>query len=322
MKDRENALRIINFDQPARVMMGVPVYGIAYFGCNHEGYQGGGHDVPVGTEWVDIWGTGWRKEQEGVMGFPWRFPLPEPAALRGYRWPDPDDERICAPIYRQAAAFPRDDRFLMGSHRNLLWEKAYKLVDMENLMVYFYTEPGFAREVLHRIMDFQLGIARHYLAVGVEFVRFSEDLGTQQALILGPDIIEEFLVPEYRRIFNLYRAAGVKIIFHTCGKVEPLLTFLMDLGVDVLNPVQATANDLAYVRRVTQGRMALEGGVSTHTVMTGPPERIAAEVREKIQLLGAQGGYFCLPDQSLPFPPEHRRAFTEAVAKYGSYPVV
>jgi hypothetical protein len=69
--------------------------------------------------------------------------------------------------------------------------------------------------------------------------------------------------------------------------------------------------------------MTLEGGVSTHTVMTGPPERIAAEVREEIRLLGAEGGYFCQPDQSLPFPTtDGRLQFTEAVAKYGRYPVV
>lgn len=72
------------------------------------------------------------------MGFPKGNPLAETGALRGYRWPDPDDERICAPIHEAARAFDRpDEQFLHGSHRDTLWEKSYMLVGMENMMDYF-----------------------------------------------------------------------------------------------------------------------------------------------------------------------------------------
>jgi len=82
------------------------------------------------------------------------------------------------------------DRFLAGSHRDTLWEKAYMLVGMEALMMYFLTEPEFVRDVLHHVTDFQLGIAQHYARLGVEFVALGDDLGTQLGPLLGPRIVE------------------------------------------------------------------------------------------------------------------------------------
>ncbi|MDD3867391.1 MAG: uroporphyrinogen decarboxylase family protein [Eubacteriales bacterium] len=275
--------------------------------------------MPVGSKWTDIWQTEWHKEHADVMGFPKGTPLDEPAKLAAYHWPDPDDERICGPIYQQAEAFAGGDCFLAGSHRDTLWEKSYMLVGMEHMMEYFYDEPQFVREVLHRIMDFQLGIARHYLKAGIELAGLGDDLGTQQSLLLSPAIIEEFLIPEYRRLFDLYRQQGVLIEFHSCGHIEPLIDTFIDLGVDILNPIQATANNLRKLRQATQGKMALAGAISTATIMAGPPEKICSEVRETIQLLGAEGGYFCRPDQGMPFPADHLRAYEEALADYGTY---
>ncbi len=95
----------------------------------------------------------------------------------------------------------------------------------------------------------------------------------------------------------------------------------MDLGLDILNPVQATANDLDRVRARTQGRLALHGGVSNVTVTDGPPEAIDAEVRQRLWQLGRHGGYICGVDQYMPAPDEHRQALREAVEKHGVYPL-
>jgi uroporphyrinogen decarboxylase len=224
-------------------------------------------------------------------------------------------------IGQMKAEFPGGDLFLGGSHRDTLWEKAYMLVGMENLMMYFLSEPAFAREVLHRIMDFQLGIAWHYLQAGVEFVSLGDDLGTQCGPLLGPRIVREFLAPEYRRLIGLYKAHGVLIGFHSCGDIRSVLETFLELGIDLLNPVQATANDLEWVRAVTQRRLALQGAVSSATVMEGPVERIEAEVRWRIRQLGQAGGYFCAPDQGMPYPEEHLEAFQAAVERYGQYSV-
>jgi len=319
---RENTLRIICFDSPERVVGGCPCHGIAYRGCNHEGYEGGGHHLPVNSRWKDIWGTTWHRRHEGVMGFPEEPPLADlPALLDRYEWPSPCDERIYGPIYERAKDWNRDEKFLTGSHRDLLWEKSYMLVGMENLMCFLRTEPEAVRELLRRIMDFQLGMAKHYLAVGVEMVTMSDDLGTQRGPLLSPQTIREFLVPEYRRFFEFYRPHGVLTNFHSCGNITPLLDVFMDLGVDILNPVQATANDLDEVRRRTRGRMALQGAVSSATIVAGPVSAIREEVAARLWQLGRDGGYFCCQDQGMPWPQEHFQAMLAAVEEFGRYPL-
>jgi uroporphyrinogen decarboxylase len=322
MNAKENTLRIIRFDDPERIVEGPPTHGIGYLGCNHEGYEAPGHDVPVGTTWTDVWGTTWQKEQEGVMGFPRKHPMADLVrGLKEHTWPDPDDERICSRIYKQAENCDRAEVFLQGSHRETLWEKSYMLVGMQDLMCYFHTEPGAVKELLHRIIDFDLAVAKHYVSVGVEIAGMGDDLGTQNGLLFSPEILHEFFVPEYRRLFDFYMQHEVLISFHSCGHISPILDVFVDLGVDILNPVQATANDLQWVREHTHGRMALQGGINSGLIVAGPVERIRQEVHHRIRQLGEHGGYFCGPDQGMPWPEEHIQALREAVEEYGTYPL-
>ena len=322
MSKKENALRILRFDKPEYVMSEIPSFMIDYKGCNHEGYEGGGHDCDVGSKWTDIWGVEWHKEHDDVMGFPRGNPLSDMDNLKAYKWPDPNDERICAQIYKRKEAYKNEDLFITGSHRDTLWEKSYMLVGMDDMMVYLYTEPEYAREILHRIMDFQLGIAEHYIKLGVETVNMSDDLGTQNSLLMGIDLLYEFFVPEYKRLFDLYKKHGVIVNFHSCGHIEPVIGMFMELGVDCLNPVQVTANNIVKVREATMGKIALTGGVSNVIVMNGDEKEIESAVRDTIRLLGKNGGYFCQPDQYMPFSDRSIEVFDEAVAKYGVYPVL
>ena len=319
MEAKENAMRILRFDHPERIVREMPAYWLSYLGCFHESFTGGGDNSPAGTNWVDIWGTRWQKELEGVMGFPVGFPLAEVASLKKYHWPDPNDERICEKIYRLANEFPGGDLFLAGYHNDTVWEKAHMLVGMEKIMVYFFDEPGFVHELLHEIMDFHLGIAKHYLEVGVELVMFDGDMFSQRGPLLSPRIFNEFLLPEYERLFKFYKERNVLIEFHACGCVEPFLETFMKLGVDILDPIQATANNLDNVRSITHGRMALRGGVNSATIMAGPVERIEEEVLMRILQLGKQGGYFCDADQALPFPKVHEDALYSAIQKFSQY---
>ena len=323
MTRKENTWEILRFGTPERVVGDIdPIHWASYFGANHENADGGGHHLPQGSRWQDLWGVTWFRERADAMGFPCGHPLQDlPSSLKTYRWLDTDDERLIGQVYTRAKECDRSTVFLAGAHRDTLWERAYLLCGMEDLMCYFYTEPAAVKELLHHIMDFQLGIAKHYLAVGVEVIGCSDDMGTQVAPLFSPEIMQEFFVPEYRRLFELYQAHGVIITFHSCGHILPLLETFIDLGINVLNPVQASANDLAEVRRITQGRMVLTGGLSSSLLVDGPPESIRAEVRRLLWLLGRDGGYFCAPDQGMPWPQAHIDAYVAALEEFGQYPL-
>ena len=320
MNQKENARRIITFDNPEKVVTACPVHRLAYNGCDHEGYEGGGHHLPVGSKWTDIWGTEWHREHDDVMGFPRGTPLSDlPNMLSEYVWPDPNDERLIGKLKTDKVGWDKENTFLVGSHRDTLWEKSYMLVGMENMMCFLYTEPEAVRELFHGIMDFHIGMAKNYLELGVEMVGMSDDLGTQHGLLMSPDTIKEFLVPEYKRLFDFYKQHGIIVNFHSCGHIEPVLDILMELGVDILNPLQSSANDLEHVRKITQGKMAMQGGISSDLLVKGPVADIRTEVEKRIQQLGKSGGYFCSPDQHMPWPEAHIKALNDAVDEFGEY---
>jgi uroporphyrinogen decarboxylase len=322
MDEQENLRRVLRFDAPSHVPHTIPMWDCSYAHVNHEPYEGaGGHDSPVGTRWSDIWGVGYHKEMEGVMGYPCRHPIADMPAIAAYRPPDPDDPRLCDRIYARRREFPGGEMFVAGSHRNTIWERLYRLLGMENAMIAFSEQPDAVRVLLRMIMDFQLGIAKHYSDIGVELVSLGDDLGTQSGLLFSPDVLREFFVPEYRRLCDFYKKRGVIINFHSCGHIEPLLGVFMELGIDILNPIQANANDFNAVRRKTQGRMTLMGGIGSDLIMNGPIEAIRHAVKEQIALLGVNGGYVCAPDQYLPWPKENYEALVSAVQEYGRYPV-
>jgi uroporphyrinogen decarboxylase len=303
---------------------GIPGHDISYFGVNHEPFEGvGGHDSPVGTKWKDIWQVGWHKEMEGVMGYAVGHPLAD-LNVDKYDWPDPDDPRLTDVIYKKAEEADveiRDQKFLSGSHRETLWERAYNLVGMDRIMMAFVDEPNAVKEILHHIMDFQLGIAKHYIEAGIEVAGTGGDLGSQTSLLFSPDILNEFFVAELRRIYDYYSEHNVIISRHCCGHVEPVLETFIELGIDVLNPIQVTANNLENIINVTKGRMSLQGGISTHLIMNGPIEEIKKETHKAMWILGRGGGYFCGPDQGMPFPEDHIEALRDTVNEYGVYPL-
>lgn len=316
MTELQNFLELVRFGAPERIPARIPDYGLHYRGCNHDDAEGHGHHSPVGTAWSDIWGTVWHKDLEGVMGFPRGFPLEHLEDLDDFVFPDPDDPAIHSQIYEQRAACA-GDVLISAAHRDTLWERAYMLVGMENLMVYLHTEPDLVRLLLRRIMDFQLAMARHYAAAGCKIIYLSDDHGMQSSLLLGERVIRDFFVPEYRRLLDFYADKDVIVDFHSCGHIEPLIDVFIEMGIYILNPIQATANDLRRVRERTAGKLVLQGAIDSDVVLRGTPDRIRALVKERIELLGREGGYICSPDQSLGFPAENLKALNYAVEEYG-----
>jgi len=316
MIETENFWNLVKFGKPAYIPSRIPDHHVAYVGSYHDNFEGQSHNSPVGTVWTDVWGVTWKKEFDGVMGFPIDHPLADLSKLDGFAFPDLNDPKYTVPIYDGAKK--TDGRILSGANNNLIWEKASFLVGMENLMVYLYTEPELVRELFHRIMDFQLKLAAHNIKAGCKIINMGDDLGTQNSLLLGMDLFNEFILPEYERIFVFYRDKGVVINFHSCGYIEPMIDTFINLGVNILNPVQASANDLERVRTITKGKLVLQGAVNSDVVYGGTEHEIRSLARRRIDMLGKEGGYICCPDQGLNYPPHNVEILEDEVAKYGN----
>jgi uroporphyrinogen decarboxylase len=154
-----------------------------------------------------------------------------------------------------------------------------------------------------------------YLELGVDAVSFSEDLGTQRALMISPAMFREFLLPEYEYCFENVLRADKLINFHSCGCVDAIASDLASIGVAILNPVQARANNLKKIKSETAGTMALLGGIDTVVLANGTPQQVRAEVIRIMEILKPGGGYVCGPDQGIPGIPEENMAMLWDTAK-------
>ena len=312
MTPKENLLRAIRYDNPEWLPRGDEgvMAGIAYEG-----------NFKVAC-WTDAWGTRWETTRDDMVPFPKGNPLPDLTRIEDFRVPDPHamfdaDTEIAA---RMAAIPDRDEKLVFGQQVYFLYERAWALTGLESFMAAFHEHPDELRELLRRITDYNIAIFERYLELGVDGIGFSEDLGTQRSLMISPKHFREFLVPEYKRAFAPVKAAGKLVNFHSCGCVQDVIPDLIEVGVDILNPVQARANDLALVKQLAYGKLALQGGIDAQQVlMRGTPAEVEVEVRRVIGILAPGGGFIIGPDQGMPFPDENIEAMWREAKRSGRY---
>jgi uroporphyrinogen decarboxylase len=256
------------------------------------------------ADWTDGWGVGWRVGLADTVPFPKVNPLPTLDGLDAFRFPDPDRLLFSDGLRGELAAVDRRAHVVLGSLTYFLFERAWSLMGMDGFLTALVTHPHEARELLHGIAAYARRVFERYLDLGVDGVTFSEDLGSQRALMISPAMAREYLLPEYRFAFEPVLRAGKIVNFHSCGCVEAVAADLASIGVTVLNPVQARANDLARLKADTVGRMALQGGIDTDLLVRGTPREVGAETERVMAVLKPRGGYVCSPDQSIPGVPE------------------
>ncbi|HOB76338.1 MAG TPA: uroporphyrinogen decarboxylase family protein [Phycisphaerae bacterium] len=268
---------------------------------------------PGRTRWKDIWGIGWQKESPDpeMMPYPVSHPLQhELDNLHRYPWPDPNDPQLFADLVHRR---PPNGYLLTGEHPSALYERAWLLAGMHPLLETMVDQPSRVEELFARIGDFETALARRYLDLGVEAAWIADDYGMNSGLMFSPDMWRRFVRPHLKRLVDLYHQAGALVILHSCGNIAALIDDFLELGIDVLDPLQPTCNDLERIRAQTAGRICLCGGVESAALLSGDARRTLAATWQRIEQLAGQGGYIVGPDDEWEFPPETHAAMLNAV---------
>lgn len=303
MNSRANTLATIRHEPSARV----PVFD----GTVWEAVQLGGNFKY--ESWTDHWGTVWRAELPGMVPTDVTHPLADLSRLDDYAWPDPWSLSWTEADQRHLEALKRRDILVGGIHIKFVCERLCCLMGMDHFMVALYEDPERLQRVIDGIVAYNRVCIRRLLDLGVDIIHVSEDLGTQQDLMLSPDCFRRFLLPAYEACFDEVKRRGVLIDFHSCGAVEKVIPDLIAIGVDILNPVQVTANDRARVKRMARGRMCVLGGIDSRVVHTGSPDDVRQEVHAAFSVWAPGGGWIAAPDQVLTGAPEENvRVFWES----------
>ena len=189
---------------------------------------------------------------------------------------------------------PWTDLAVMASGASVFQHPTF-LRGCDNLLADMALRPELADYLIGRHTDFYVAFFdRMFQAASgkVDILRIADDLGMQDRLMISPAMFDRFIAPPLDRIIQMAHGHGVKIMFHTCGAVVPLIDRLIDLGVDMLDPIQVRAKDMdpPQIKQRFGSRIALHGAIDTQYLLPrGTPDEVADEVRRMIDILGPEG---------------------------------
>ena len=236
----------------------------------------------------DVFGVVWNRRVDRDIGNVEQPLLAEPD-LEGYEFPNPEDDRFFADIPKKIRE--RGDCFRVFSIGFSLYERAWTLRGMENLMVDFIEHPVFVQELLRAIADYNIRQIKKALTYEIDAVFFGDDWGQQNGLQMGPALWHEFIFPELQRMYGVVRDAGKYVFIHSCGDVDELFEDLVGIGVNCFNPFQPEVIDVNALINHYRGRLTFYGGLSTQrTLPYGTPEDVRRETQTLISL-GRDGSY-------------------------------
>lgn len=240
-----------------------------------------------------------------------------PADIEQYGWPDPHD--WCIDGFRSDCERWSEYPVIACS-----FEPFYlysRMRGMELALTDMLDEPAILDAALERIYWIHDSIIRRTLSEAadlIDCVYVAEDLGTQESLLISPALFRRFLKPWLARMIELVHSFGVHVFFHSDGAIRPLIGELLDIGVDVLNPVQwrCRGMDRSALARDFGDRVVFHGGIDNQrTLPYGSRADVVQQVRENIELFRKTRGYIVAPCHNLQAntPTENIVALYEAV---------
>ena len=245
--------------------------------------------------------------------------------LKAYPFPtnimDPENH---AHLDQQTAAVHEDGLAAAGFLQKTLFELAWELRGMERLLMDFMANREMAEYLLDRITEVRCAQAARYAQSGVDIIRLGDDLASQQNLLMSPAMCREMILSRLKQVIDSAKAVNpeVLIFFHSDGAIGPLVGDLIDIGVDILNPVQPECVDLAGLKKEYGRDISFWGGIGTQTVMPfGSPQEVRQTVIQTMEILGDGGGLLIAPSHCLQpdVPWENVVALFQTVWEQGWY---
>ena len=196
---------------------------------------------------------------------------------------------------------------------------------LDNVLCDMLTAPEMAEYLMDKYTDFYVDyFAKMFEETQgrVDILRIADDFGMQDRLLVSVDLFRKFPKPRIKRIVDMAHAYDVKVMFHSCGSIIDFIDELIEVGVDILDPIQTRAKgmDPGYVKERFGKRICLHGSMDTqYTLPKGSVEEVEQEVKDRISVLGANGGFILAPSHTLQpdVPIQNITTLYDSVRKYG-----
>jgi uroporphyrinogen decarboxylase len=296
-------------------------------------------DVEIDGEpgYIDMWRTPHKYTEIGnyyaIAGFPLGAETVTLDDIDAFDWPDPHNAAMFEGLDEQAKAWYEDTDYVVGADgiKVGVLQVASQLRGYDRLFMDFALHPDRAHTLLSKITDLIKDMYVEYMKVVgpyVEVVVITDDQGTQKSLMVSPAMFREFIKPRLKEIIDAIKGqADVKVLMHCDGAIVPIIEDLIEIGVDILNPIQPVVKGLENTQALKEqygDRICFHGGIDVQQVMPNATvEEIRREVARRIHDLGPGGGYILAPCHNInvDIPVATVVAMFDAAQEYGRYPL-
>ena len=290
---------------------------------------------PSHDPFIDDWGGGQTEIEPGVW-YPGLHPIPDAVSmdvLETYPWPDMNDPYRVALVKQQAQKLNAENRYAIMATPWLMFpfERAFEMQGMDKFLLNLAMAPDFSQALLKKNNELCMQLMGHFLdecGQYIDIIKIGDDLGTQERLLISPRMYRQMLKPLHAELIALIRQkTQAKVFFHTDGDVFDLIDDFIEIGVDILNPIQTSAGKMANLQDLKKryaDRIVFCGAIDTQKILPfGTPEQVRQEVRRVINILGQRGGYMVASVHTImnEVPPENILAMMDAVEEFGAYPL-
>jgi uroporphyrinogen decarboxylase len=254
---------------------------------------------------VDEWGIGWKTIKHGSGEYTEMIykPLEKTSFedLKSYKIPDPEDEKRYYEVIRLKEKFG-DKYAVMVDLSCTIFELSWYLRGMDNLLMDMFTNKRFVNLLMDRILEFYVPAAKKLAKLDVNIIWIGDDVGMQTGMIMSPEMFREFLKERYRLLIDEIKRTNrnVKVAFHSDGFVTPIISDLIEVGVDILNPVQPKCMDPAEIKEKFGKDLCFMGTIDEQeTLPFGTVDDLKKEILERIQTVGYNGGLILGPTHNI-----------------------
>jgi len=224
-------------------------------------------------------------------------PLANLDSFTSYKIPDPEKQEI---IKKQYKNFEKNIRrygkthAIVGGVTCTVFEAVEMLRGMENTMIDLVTNEDFINELMDKIVNYHFKIGKKLVELGVDIILIGDDVGMQNGMLISPKIWRKFLKPRYDYLFRNWKKINSNILFalHSDGYIEPIIGDLIEIGVNILNPIQPETMNDRKIKREFGKKLTFWGGINVQETMpNGTPLDVVNEVKDRLEVFSKDGGF-------------------------------
>lgn len=225
---------------------------------------------------------------------------------------------------KQIVADKKETHLILGHVGHVLWTRGWELRGMFRLMKDLHTDPEMTETILDKLTDYGCDLVDKFLDLGVDAIGLSEDWGNNKSLFISPEIWRQYFKPRYKKMFERVKRRGKLVYFHSDGNIHPIVGDLVDIGIDILNPVQPECMDQIKIKQEYGDKITIDTGISNQkTLPFGTPEDVQQETLHTLKHLAPGGGFmygtshYAMQD----VPLDNILMLYKTCNKFGSYPI-